>query len=318
MNFKKTYLSFLLISGLVPTIQADIVQSITNNDIKGMKHDYNNNNNSFVEPFMDTDLLEIISPIHKAAMTTNDPKVLELLFSKGAHINKKSELGKTPLYYALTYNPNTDIALYLIDKGANVNAHDNFGKHVFFSINQPKIFRSDIDRAKILTKMTHRGLNLSNLFNTFTMNTPAMDQNNTENLKSIDNPYVTEEQLQREMIQKYEENSFENLMNLFENEKRNIYTNEQTQVLTDEDVCGVCLGEVTALAKDNIKNYKTDCCNQFLCTNCIQKMNNANKTTECPYCRENPLIVSPVSINIENVPAIATTLSESTLASNVQ
>ncbi|MBP6891980.1 ankyrin repeat domain-containing protein [Candidatus Babeliales bacterium] len=235
MNLKKIFFSFLLINGLVPTIQANIIDSIINNDIEGMKRDYNENNTSFVQAFKDPNLGEIISPIHKAAMTADDPKILELLLYKGAHINKKSELGKTPLYYALTYNPNTDIARFLIDNGADVTTIGNYGgdNNIIFQVNNPNVYRSYKDKKELL-----------------------------ELIKAI------------------------------------VFSNPQ--YLNDEDRCIVCYESIKTLAQDNVQNYKTNCCKQFLCATCISGIKESGRTISCPFCRQNPLKVNPVMVNIDN------------------
>lgn len=88
--------------------------------------------------------------------------------------------------------------------------------------------------------------------------------------------------------------------------------------LTDEDTCIVCLEPVTTLAKTNIENYITKCCKHFLCKNCIRGMQASVRTLSCPYCRNVPLSLDPVNINLATKPAIATTVPNATIpAQNV-
>jgi actin-related protein len=99
----------------------------------------------------------------------------------------------------------------------------------------------------------------------------------------------------------------------------------KADVLTDQDQCGICLREVTALAAENIQNYKTNCCKQFLCPDCIQNIKNAkarisyplntlivDASISCPYCRTNPLLKNPVIVNFSKTPATAKTISDET------
>lgn len=276
MNFKKIFFSFLLICGFAPTVQAGILQAIEYNDLEAMKAAYNQNPSTFVEPFLDNNVLEIISPIHKAAMTARDPKVLNLLLNFGANINKRSESGKTPLFYALKYNPNPEIALFLINQGADTNARDNFGKHVFLSVNEPEVYRSNIERAAILTAMMHHGLDLSNLF--------SVNQNNTANTSAIER--VTTPTVER------------------------IISRENVQLLTDEDICGVCLNSIKELAESNVTVYKTACCKQFLCKNCTDNIVGSGRLISCPFCRRKGLDLDFVQVNInpETQEVTATTL----------
>lgn len=257
MNFKKIFFNFLLINSIIPTIQANIIQAIEYNDLEGMQAAFNQNPASFFEPFLDT--LETMSPIHKAAMTARDPRVLQLLLQAEANINQRSETGRTPLFYALKYNPNPDMALFLINQGADTNARDNSGEHVFLSAIYPEVHRSDIDKAKLETAMIRHGLDLSNLF--------PITRPETRNLPSNIPPQAQEQSIR------------------------------PTQILNNEDICGVCLEPVTTLAENNIQIYKTACCKQFLCGNCIRDIQASGRRISCPFCRAEPLDLDTVEIS---------------------
>ena len=57
------------------------------------------------------------------AMSYGDKETVALLIARGANVNGKGRLGRSPLHLVRT----TDIAASLISKGANVNAKDNNG-----------------------------------------------------------------------------------------------------------------------------------------------------------------------------------------------
>ncbi len=60
------------------------------------------------------------------ACRNGDIKVVMDLIDKGADVNASNNWGNTPLHYALD-NGHTEVAMALIDKGADVNARDNAG-----------------------------------------------------------------------------------------------------------------------------------------------------------------------------------------------
>lgn len=248
MNFKKIF-GFFLILSTISTIQSSIRQSMLNT-LDDYKMAYNENDPSFSDPFLDSRSLEIIFPIHHAAMNTNDPRVLRLLLDKGANINKRSESGKTPLFYALKYNPNTEIALFLLENGANPNALDNFGVNAFAFVDQNEVSRSDRDKEQLTRRMLHHGLNDPNAISA------------VNNTATAPEPVI------------------------------------QRQILTDEDVCGVCLSSIKELTEAGVQIYKTDCCKQFLCKNCTDAMINSHRSISCPFCRRQPLNVNPLYITV--------------------
>jgi ankyrin repeat protein len=77
--------------------------------------------------------------IHEAAATGDMDKVRALLEANPNLLESKGETGSTPLIRACWYPPSfptkVDVANYLIDKGANVNAKNNFGATaLYFSV----------------------------------------------------------------------------------------------------------------------------------------------------------------------------------------
>jgi ankyrin repeat protein len=60
--------------------------------------------------------------LHFAAQDGDLQRVMELV-SKGYPLNSFDEIGKTPLHYAVE-NERLDVAKFLIEAGADVNAHD--------------------------------------------------------------------------------------------------------------------------------------------------------------------------------------------------
>ena len=61
---------------------------------------------------------------------TGDAVKVRLLLSKGARVNVRSKLGRTPLLVAAAYDGATEAARLLIEKGADVNARDESGMSV--------------------------------------------------------------------------------------------------------------------------------------------------------------------------------------------
>jgi len=59
-----------------------------------------------------------------------DAAKVRLLLSKGAKADARSKLGRTPLLIAAAYDGATEAARLLIEKGADVNAHDESGTSV--------------------------------------------------------------------------------------------------------------------------------------------------------------------------------------------
>lgn len=118
MNLKKILFSFALIISIMPTIQASMADAIGNNDIKTIERLFKQDPYSLFDPIIDPITSEIMAPIHKAAMAAQDTRILELLLQNGALINALSKNGKTPLFYALNYNSNPNIATFLINQGA--------------------------------------------------------------------------------------------------------------------------------------------------------------------------------------------------------
>ncbi len=285
MSFKKTFLSLLLISCINSTIQSDnIKQEIENNDLEGIKIIYNKNPESMSETFLDNDSLEMISPIHKAAITANNPEILKLLLQKGANVNKRSESEKTPLFYALKYNPNPTIANFLINQGARLNVVDEFGNSLFHALMNSVL--SIQDQKEFITKLFNAGVSASqknkagiNPFTSKTLNQAIFEQ--------------LQDSINRELAQALSDNTHE----------------ESAQMLTDDDICIVCLEPVQSIESTV---YKTNCCKHFLCQNCAQGMQataerrldrglsldtTLQSLISCPMCRANPLTLKEFNKN---------------------
>ena len=56
----------------------------------------------------------------------NQPDMVELLLAKGAEVNARSKIGRTPLLLAASYAGNTEVLKLLLAKGANVLTRDKF------------------------------------------------------------------------------------------------------------------------------------------------------------------------------------------------
>ena len=71
------------------------------------------------------------TPLHRAAGQGNKD-VVELLLSKGAQVDAKGNLGRTPLFAAAGSWGNKDVVELLLSRGAEVNAKDNSGRTPLF------------------------------------------------------------------------------------------------------------------------------------------------------------------------------------------
>lgn len=65
---------------------------------------------------------ELRTDLHFAAQDGDLRRLRELLL-KGYDINSFDDIGKTPLHYAVAFE-RVEVARYLIEQGADVNAHD--------------------------------------------------------------------------------------------------------------------------------------------------------------------------------------------------
>ena len=57
--------------------------------------------------------------------------IVKYLIEKGANIEAKDEYQKTPLHMASNYGK-TDVVKYLVSKGANKNAKDKYGNTPYY------------------------------------------------------------------------------------------------------------------------------------------------------------------------------------------
>lgn len=68
------------------------------------------------------------TPLHLAALGTNNPAVIEVLIAAGADVRARDEAGRTPLHWAALINETPSVFKSLIDAGADVNARDVWGQ----------------------------------------------------------------------------------------------------------------------------------------------------------------------------------------------
>ena len=64
------------------------------------------------------------TPLHKAALYSQNQAVIEALLSAGADVNARDVSGDTPLHVAAGYGGGLNNAEVLVKAGANVNARD--------------------------------------------------------------------------------------------------------------------------------------------------------------------------------------------------
>jgi hypothetical protein len=70
--------------------------------------------------------------LHRATHNSFDLDIIDYLIKKGANVNAKDHLGKTPLHRAVR-SRRLDVVKYLITQGADVNAKEEFGDGVLVS-----------------------------------------------------------------------------------------------------------------------------------------------------------------------------------------
>ncbi|PUB17343.1 ankyrin repeat domain-containing protein [Yoonia sediminilitoris] len=68
------------------------------------------------------------TPLHLAAMGTENPDVIKALIAVGADVNARDLAQRTPLHWAALINDNPSVFVALIDAGADVNAQDVWGQ----------------------------------------------------------------------------------------------------------------------------------------------------------------------------------------------
>lgn len=96
----------------------------------------------------DTPLIKVIW-LGMSSLFTNDQiiKLVKLLVDCGANINAKNESGRTALFTAI-YQNNTQIALYLIEKGAECQMEDDLMSN--FTLVHYACFQGNYDLTKVL------------------------------------------------------------------------------------------------------------------------------------------------------------------------
>ena len=81
----------------------------------------------------DTDVFRSeVTPLHVAALTNTDTRLVELLLAEGADIHSKSDLGDSLLHLWAIANTSTAVANLLLERGANLEARDNKGSTPLF------------------------------------------------------------------------------------------------------------------------------------------------------------------------------------------
>lgn len=79
------------------------------------------------------------TPLHYVAERTSTPiEMAMILLQNGANVNKKAKFGKTPLHCAARYNRNPLMASFLLAFGADRGAVDDFGKKPIESVKYNK------------------------------------------------------------------------------------------------------------------------------------------------------------------------------------
>ena len=82
---------------------------------------------------------EGVTPLHKACGPFGNLETVSFLIDKGADICAKNDYGKTPLYWACAYGNNLEIVSYLINKGAEVNLKTKLGTPLHEASSQGKL-----------------------------------------------------------------------------------------------------------------------------------------------------------------------------------
>ena len=75
-------------------------------------------------------LKDIIDPLKSAIRKCCDYikiDIINILLEKGADINAKDNYGRTPLMHAIQYGCSEEVIKILLEKGADINAKDNYG-----------------------------------------------------------------------------------------------------------------------------------------------------------------------------------------------
>ena len=80
------------------------------------------------------------TPLHHAIYADN-LEVLRVLMEAGANVNAKSDLGVTPLHYAVIHDGDPEVLRVLMEAGANVNAKDKFGNTPLYYADDPEVLR---------------------------------------------------------------------------------------------------------------------------------------------------------------------------------
>ncbi len=89
---------------------------------------------------------QVPAPLLQIAVGNRNPEMVKLLLSSGADINLRDERGCTAFYYAVK-SGESSIACFLIDKGAEVNTKTSVGRTPLHVVRDLKLARHLIDKG---------------------------------------------------------------------------------------------------------------------------------------------------------------------------
>ena len=110
-----------------------ILQFILNDDLEGLRKLLDTSSISINKEenlnWEDPEDDEMVTPLEFAVANNPSYSIIELLIKKGADINKKNEIGETPLIFGLKRGKfSYETIKLLIEKGADINAKDQDGR----------------------------------------------------------------------------------------------------------------------------------------------------------------------------------------------
>jgi hypothetical protein len=261
MIFKKILFSFMVGVTILEagSTRTDIFKAIADQDIDGVKKAINEDRNNLTDPQISRDDLENVLPIHQAAKFAVNPRILDTLLTMGAHVNKRSETGKTPLFYAVEKNRDQEIINFLLQKGAKLDAVDAEGN-----------------------TLLHAAL-LAN----------SNSSNKNVNIKKLLLAGVDPKIPNRRGIVPFDQSpTIQKIVEEIQAEKNQSPVNIKKEDLTDDDNCMLCLQPIKDL---DVPIKRTSCCKHFICEQCLEAMKARGMTT-CPGCRKDSFEAPPVNI----------------------
>ena len=98
------------------------------------------------------------TPLHLAAWWNDNPEMVELLLDRGANIEAQDDYGSTPLHLATTIGNNPEVAALLLNRGADIEARDdNVGTPLHWAANNPEVTALLLDRGADIAAKGHAG-----------------------------------------------------------------------------------------------------------------------------------------------------------------